>query len=117
MGQATITLSSGTMALILGIVNLLALIYFAGVKLGRLELKTDTMWDVVVKGAMVDARRSGVLQVNPHLRVSVKVATALQPLKPKLLPLYRRALSNGRGDSEIVLLFATHFMDELIEQV
>ncbi len=99
--------------------NLVALIYVVGVRMGRLELKTETMWELLVKGAMLEAHRAGVVtRGNPSpLHVRPEIARYFESFRMKLVELYRDAKAKQLSDSEIVFIFATKFADELANRV
>lgn len=120
----SITITEGTIALILGLLNIIAMVFGAikittagAARFAKLELKTDTMWDVFVKGARLEAQRAGVVQQQSALRLNPDLTPHFGPLRDKLLELYREAIQERLSDNEIVLIFAAKFSDELIERL
>jgi hypothetical protein len=88
-----------------------------GEKFGQLQLKVDTMWDVLMKGAIVAARRTGVLQENSPVRLNPEVAKHFGELGYRIKAFYAQMALAHLTDSEVVLILARTFGDEIMERV
>jgi hypothetical protein len=84
---------------------------------GALKLKTDTMWDVLLKGALVAAKRTGVLIENSPERVNPEVVKLFGKLGDRMRVFYYRNRLEQRGDNEVVLILARTFGDEIMGYV
>lgn len=113
----SITLDMATAGLILGLINILGVVWLGGVKYARLELKTNTMWDFIMAGAKVEARLKGVIQANSPMRLSREVAHQFGELGRQIRKWYIENNLKRRSDSELSLLLVTKFGDALVEQV
>jgi hypothetical protein len=102
---------------ILGIVNLVGLIYVVGWKLGRYELKVDTLWKYVVEAALVDSRQKGVIVSNSPIQVSATVNGHFGGLSAKIKDYYLKHKLYRLSDSEIVWHLYLAFDQDLIEKV
>jgi hypothetical protein len=93
------------------------LIYTIGWRLGRYELKVDTLWKYVVEAALVDSRQKGVLVSNSPVRVSAAVNGHFGSLGGKLKEYYKRNNLSNLSDNEIVWHLYLAFDQELIDKV
>jgi len=98
------------LALLLGIIAILKLF----LDLGALKLKTDTMWDVLMKGALVAAKRTGALVENSPLRLNPEVPKLFGELGDRMKAYYAKNGLRYLSDSEAVLLLARKFGDEIM---
>lgn len=115
--NASITLDMATAGLILGILNILGVVWLGGVKYARIELKTNTMWDFIMAGAKVEARLQGVIQAHSPLRLRRDVAAQFGELGRQIKKWYVENSLKRKSDSELSLLLVTVFGDALVEQV
>jgi hypothetical protein len=92
---------------------------------GQLELKVDTMWELMFKSSQVHARQRGVLRSASPDRVDPQIRAQFDSsgLGAKVLHYYANtAFKDGRKlkdlvDSEIGLIFARSFGDDLITDI
>lgn len=115
--SAAITLDMAMLGLILGIINVLSVVWLGGVKYARLELKTDTMWNFIMAGAQVEARLKGVIHTNSPMRLNREVAQRFGELGRQMRKWYVENNLRRRSDSELSLLLVTKFGDSLVEQI
>lgn len=66
----TLPLDPGIVALVLGVLNVLGLVYTMAVRLARLEFKTDTMWEFTMRRAMAEALDKGVVTKRSRVRLN-----------------------------------------------
>lgn len=102
---------------ILGVVDLLGLIYIIGWKLGRYELKVDTLWKYVVEAALVDSRQKGVLISNSPVRLAATVNGHFGALGEKIKKYYDKNHLSQLSDSEIVWHLYLAFDQELVDKI
>jgi hypothetical protein len=100
----------------LGIINIIGLIYTVGWRLGRYELKVDTLWKYVVEAALVDSRQRGVVVSNSPVKVSSEVNGHFGELGERIKQYYTHHLS-GLSDNEIVWQIYLNFDREIVEKV
>jgi hypothetical protein len=138
----TITLSASTIALFTSILGFLIAVFTLvtmwttylkrvraeAERTGRLELKVDTMWDLMFKSSQVHARQRGVLRASSPLYVDAKVRAQFTSsnLGPEILQYYAKSTVREGDrevplrellDREIGLIFARAFGDDLIERI
>jgi hypothetical protein len=135
----TITLSASTVALFTSILGFLIAVFTLvtmwttylkrvraeAERTGRLELKVDTMWDLMFKSSQVHARQRGVLRASSPLFVDPKIRAQFRAsgLGAKILDYYQNTtFKDGTklkdlADGEIGLIFARAFGDDLIEAI
>lgn len=108
----------GLIAVVLGVINIIGLIYTVGWRLGRYELKVDTLWKYVVEAALVDSRQKGVVVSNSPIRVSATVNGHFSTtLREKLREYYNKNKLYSMSDSEAVWHLYLAFDKELIEKI
>jgi hypothetical protein len=109
--------SIGELARLLGIIVALVGLGKLFVDFGALKLKTDTMWDVLMKGAIVAARRTGVLQENSPLRLNPEVPKLFGELGDRIKTYYAKNGLRHLSDSEVVLILARQFGEDIMALV
>src|SRR5438309_2562370 len=67
---------------------------------GRLSLKVDTLWDMVVTGAKVDMVRAGWGKPGSAIEVTPVAYQRLLPYLPEMISVYRALRSKKLGISE-----------------
>lgn len=114
MNQLTAIIS-----LALGLTNLIGFIYVFGWKIGRLELKTETMWKYIFEAAFIEARQRGVVAIHNDYRLSDNIRDVFvsNGLGEKIQDFYVTHKLNLRKDSEITWELFNKFQEELIEQI
>lgn len=107
------------LALVLALLNLGGLVYTLGWRIGRLQLKVDTLWDFMIQNARTDARARKVIQEESPVRLNgwVKEQFVRVELDRPLLTFYRLFGMQTCTDSEVVWLFYQKFRDPLIEKI
>jgi hypothetical protein len=83
----------------------------------KLELKTDTMWDLLIKEAVVEARRQGVLVKQSSEKLNVDIAAQFGDLGISLREFYNKHRLFEVTENELILILAQQFANELIEKV
>ncbi|SRR5216684_2317839 len=83
----------------------------------RLELKTDTMWDLLIKEAVIDSRRQGSIVKRSAERLNDNVAASFGELGIKLREFYKQNHLQEVKENELILILAQNFADELIEKI
>jgi len=117
MTGTTITIDSGTVALIGLALNAIATIYAVLVRIARVELKTDTMWDFLLKGALVEAQQKGIVKAHSPIRPSRDVIQQFGELGRQIRKWYVENNLKKKTNSELSLLLVTKYGTELVEQV
>lgn len=114
MNQLTTIIS-----LIIGLINLIGFIYVFGWKIGRLELKTETMWKYIFEAAFVEARQRGVVAIHNDYKLNGKISNIFvsSGLGKKIQDFYMIHKLNLKKDSEITWELFNKFQEELTEQI
>lgn len=119
-----VTFDASIIALILTVMNIIGA-SFALARIQRdknerfagLELKTNTMWKILVEETLSEAQRSGVLKRSSPLRVERKVAEAFGTLGSEIRDYYTKKDLSRLSDNEALLIIANRYADELLSSV
>lgn len=106
-------------SLALGLTNLIGFIYIFGWKLGRLELKTETMWKYIFEAAFVEARQRGVVAIHNDYKLNGKIRNifVISGLGKEIQDYYIIHKLKLKKDSEITWELFSKFQEELTEQI
>ena len=117
-------LTPATLSLALGVLNLLALLIgwmrlaqTAAARFARLELKTETMWNIVILDALAEATKQGMIRRKSPFSLNGQVARAFGELEPRMRSFYHEHRLEKVSDNEVILLLAREYADELLEEV
>ena len=102
-------------SLIVSLLSIVAVIYLAAVKLARIELKVDTMWEFQLRRAFSEAVSAGIATSNSPLQFTQDALAKLAPIKEELHDFWR---SHKRmNDADVTLAIERHFGDLLLTQI
>ena len=110
---------TAVLGLAIGLINLVGLIYVTGWRLGRLDLKTETMWKYLFEAAFVEARQRGVITANSAYKINAKTKQQfmLNDLGKDIYAFYRDHHLSMMPDSGATWELFKQFQRELTEQI
>ena len=96
--------------------SILAVLYRMGWRLGRIELKVDTMWEFLMRRAKLEGLRSGLMEEHSALFLSNELKAAFAPLMEHLRAFYT---SKGQrlSDLDLMLALERNFGEEIVEKI
>lgn len=98
------------------IISIVGLIYLAGFKVSRIELKVDTMWDYLIRGAKVEGNKNGIFTVRSPAAPTTVGRDLYKDLLPELAKFYgERCLHIS--DMNSFLEFERKFGNILMEKI
>lgn len=98
------------------VLTILSLIWFAAVKMTRVEVKVDTMWGMLLKRAVVEGVHMGLMEVNSPIRLINNSGQILQHMEGELREFYIKNCSNC-SESTAALLIEKEFGSRLAQDV
>lgn len=97
--------------------SFLGVLYVAGVKLAKIELKVDTMWGFLMQRAEVSLINSGYGTRKSPLHIYPEAKKLLAPLVPDLLKIYEAAKKRKLDDRALALEIEKDLGKEILEHV
>jgi hypothetical protein len=98
------------------LISAFSLIYFAGVKLAKIEIKVDTMWDYLLKRAAAEGVNRGLLTLNSPLKITAAGRAMLETLRPRLREFYE-AHGQGLSEQDLARELEAAFGQDLVREV
>lgn len=86
-------------------------------RLAKMELMTQTMWDVLIKGAIVEARQRGAILTQSAAKLDDKIVIQFGEFGAQLRGFYATNNLQSLSDNEVMLILAREFGNELVERV
>lgn len=96
--------------------SLVGLTYIGTWRLGRMELKVDTMWDFLLRRAQSEAVQKGFATMNSPMIIQDHAFDIMAPVAAQLRSFYA-SFSNPPDDSELALLIEREFGDKILHEV
>src|SRR5688572_14821797 len=113
-----------TLSMALGVLNIVALVVAwlsmargATARFARIDLKVETMWDILVRDALSDAQKQGLIRRKSPMTLSSEIARNFRSLAPRLRDFYLKNRLEKISENELILLIARNFAADLLEQV
>lgn len=101
---------------IVGVVGLAMIVFRSGYKIAQIELKTNTIWDFLMRRSISEAVSQGIAKMNSPLIISEEAKSWMHGLANDLRSFYAR---QGRHltDKELALEIERRFGQEILERV
>ncbi len=100
----------------LSVLALLSIAYTVSVRLAKLELKVDTIWDFLVRRAFSEAIEKGAATMNSPITITPESSALMQEMRPALR-IYYCEHGYKLSDSELMLDIERRFGNELLQKV
>ena len=110
------TIDHATIALALSVLSIIGTIYGVGYKMGRVELKVDTMWDFMMRRATSEAVMSGVATIKSPAVVNEEAKRWMAPLIGPIREFYAK-LGRRMTDNELAMEIERRFGDRILQEV
>ena len=93
--------------------------YRIGERIGRVELKVETLWDLNIKMMQIDARHRGILTERSPLSLDPRIVAQFRQtgLVQELRSYYAKHQLATLQDSELTYIVARIFGDDLIAKI
>lgn len=114
--SSVIAIVAAVAATITSFVALGTVIYFAGVKVSKLEVKVETLWEFQIRRGMAEAVHKGVAEMNSPLTFNEEVQKYLEPLKDQLITFWD-VKGKSLPPTEALLELEREFGDALLRDV
>jgi len=111
-----ITDFSALIGAVTGLVSLVSVVYLAAVKLTRIEVKVDTMWEFQRRRGISEAVRGGWGEFNSPFVPSPKAVALLKPLAPHLKATYNERRHEW-SDIDLMVAIERRFGDRIVKDV
>lgn len=102
-------------SIIMSVVSVISVIYLGAYKMGRLEVKVDTMWDFQMRRAFSEAVNTGVGTMNSPLQFVPEAMEKLECMKPALQDFW--AQNKLLPMNEFVVKLENNFGTRIMEEV
>lgn len=102
-------------SLVMSGVSVLSVIYFGAVKIAKLEVKVDTLWDFQMRRAFSEAVSTGVATMNSPLQIKEQAKNKLDPMKQDLQKFWEEN-QNLKG-IEIIMKLEAKFGDQILKEL
>ena len=102
-------------SLVMSGLSILSVIYFGAVKIAKLEVKVDTMWDFQMRRAFSEAVTTGVGTMNSPLKFDEQVRSTLDPLKAELQDFYK--IHETTQLMDFIIMLENNFGDRILKDV
>jgi len=99
-----------------GIISLLSVVYLGAVKLAKIEVKVDTMWEFQRRRGISEAVRGGWGDFNSPFVPSPKAVALLRPLAPDLRATYHEKRHEWT-DIDLMVAIERRFGDRIVRDV
>ncbi len=96
-------------------ISILSVIYLGAVKLAKLEVKVDTMWDFQMRRAFSEAVKTGVATMNSPLHFDQEVRENLAPIRDELQQFWKTHHTVPMLD--FIIMLETKFGDQLLKEI
>lgn len=115
--QDMVSFYASIVALVIGVVSLISVIWMGATRLAKLEVKVDTMWAFQMRRAFTEAMDQGIATVNSPLTFTVDVRERMRPIEKELRQFWIDTGSHMKNDAEVLLGIEAQFGARLIEMV
>lgn len=102
--------------LVTGLVSLAVTIYTLGWKLGRLQLKVDTMWDFQYRRGVNEAIRTSLAVKNSPIINTDKANTLIAPFQDRFRKFYNLRCKKLK-DRDAIVVLEREFGDLIAEKI
>lgn len=93
--------------------------YLWGERIGKIELKVDTMWEWTLKANVVDAHRHGILIERSAVQLDTRLAAQFEQtgLGPEIRRYYDNNGLASLKESELTFMIARVFGEDLLTKI
>jgi len=102
-------------SLVMSGVSVLSVIYFGAVKIAKLEVKVDTLWDFQMRRAFSEAVSTGVATMNSPLQITEKAKHKLDPMKVELQQFWEE--NKTLPGIDIIMKLESKFGDQILKEL
>ncbi len=104
------------LSIVLGSLALLGVGYTLSVRLAKLELKVDTIWEFLIRRAFSEAIQKGIATLNSPVVVTQAAKAMMDPLAFALRTFY---INHGHHltDTELMMEIERQFGDEILHKI
>ena len=103
-------------SLVQGLVAILGIIWLAGWRLAKLEVKVDTMWDFQLRRAVSEGLHQGAMTRNSPVEVTEEAKAWMRPVAQELREFYKR-LGRRLDERTLTLEIERRYGDRILEEV
>lgn len=103
-------------SILMSLLSLGGIIYFAGFKLATLEVKVNTMWDFQLRRAYSESIQKGVATINSPLTVTPEAKEWMNELAVKLRDFYSK-LGRHLTERDLAIEIERRFGEEILHKV
>lgn len=100
-----------------GMMSLLGLVYFAGVKIAKIEVKVDTMWSFQLRRGIIETEQMGLGKSRSPLKLNEVAYQLMEPLTPALKSFYEEIGGETLGLVDLAVAIEQKFGQTLVEKV
>lgn len=104
------------LSFVLSIISILSVIYLVGVKIAKIEVKVDTMWQFQIRRAFVEAIDKDIGRVGSSLKLLSEHIERLEPFREELQNRWAKDWHKKKS-LEVVLDIEREFGDRLFHHV
>jgi hypothetical protein len=104
-------------SLVLSLISIASLVYFAGYKISGLQVKVDTMWAFQMRRAFGETVERGLGTMNSPLEIKSEAWALLEPLREALQAAWSKNGLSKLSDADALLEIETKFGPKLLSTV
>ena len=109
-------LDAATLSLIVSLLSILGIVYLAGVKIAKIEVKVDTIWSFVMRRAAGEAISLGLGVMNSPIVFTPSAIQLMDGLADELKGFYSR-LGRQITDAELALEIERRWGEKILKEV
>lgn len=103
-------------ALIASVLSFLGIVYLAGVKIARLELQVNTIWDFLMRRALGESVQKGLGTMNSPITFNEDAKKLFNSMSSDLKNFYK-TLSKNLSHSELLQRLERNFGDKILREI
>lgn len=99
-----------------GILSLFSVLYFSIVKMAKIELKVDTMWDFITKRGVTEGLQKGFFTMNSPISIPENLRDMVTKAVPALRSFYLKT-GQGMTDAELAYEIERRYGTQILKKV
>lgn len=96
--------------------SLLAVLWILAVKITRLEVRVEVIWNFLLKRAIVEGVDKGLMTLNSPVRITNKATSVLGVMTKELQEKYKTTW-NKLSENELAFVIEKEYGDRLVQEV
>ena len=114
----TLVEAASIASLVVSCISILSVFYLASVKIAKMEVKVDTLWDFMMRRARVEAVTKGFATLNSPIVVAPEAIKWADHILPPIKEFYLNELaSKNPTENELAMEIERRFGNKIMEEM